>query len=201
MIVIIDYGVGNTGSIKNMLKKIGVDVTISSDLDTLLSASKLILPGVGSFDNAMSKLHNLGMVELLNQKVIIEKTPFLGICLGMQLLAKHSEEGSLKGLGWIDATVEKFNLSNYKVPHMGWNIPHIKKASALSTNLPGESRFYFVHSYFFKPGNEKDILMTADYGRSFVAAIEHENILGVQFHPEKSHVFGLALLKNFVENY
>lgn len=201
MVVIVDYGAGNMGSIQNMFKKLGQESVITSDETIILEATKLVLPGVGSFDSAMEKLNALKIVDALNKKVLEEKTPILGICLGMQLLAKKSDEGTLNGLGWIDAEVKKLSPSNLKVPHMGWNIPRIQKTSNLALDLPHESRFYFVHSYYMDCNNQNDVLMNVSYGDEFCVAIEHENIMGVQFHPEKSHVFGLSLLKNFIEKY
>jgi glutamine amidotransferase len=196
---------GNLGSIANMLKKIGVQSVITNDLGKIESAEKIILPGVGHFDKAMNNLHELNLVETLNKKVLIEKIPVLGICLGMQLLAEKSEEGILPGLSWIKGEVKKFsfggNPENLKIPHMGWNLVKQRKECALTKNLTNEPRFYFVHSYYFNCVNTDDILYTSEYGYQFVSAVSHQNIMGVQFHPEKSHKFGMQLLKNYVENY
>ena len=206
MITIIDYGMGNLGSIKNMLKKIGYPSVITTDKTAIRDATKLILPGVGAFDSAMQMLKKLDLVDVLNTKVLIDKTPVLGICLGMQLLANRSEEGGLeKGLGWIKGELVRFrpeeaNIS-IRIPHMGWNIVNPKKNSRLFENMYEENRFYFVHSYHYKTESQADILLTAHYGYEITAAVERENILGVQFHPEKSHKFGMKLLKNFVENF
>ncbi len=200
MIVILDYGMGNLGSILNMFKKIGVDAKISSDIRDIEDAEKIILPGVGAFDNAMQNLKDLGIMPLLNKKVIEDKTPVLGICLGMQLLAKRSDEGSLEGLGWVDAEVVRFRLGDggsLKIPHMGWNTVDIKKESCLYADMYEDPRFYFVHSYYVKCNNPGSILTTTDYGVEFCSSFMEDNILGVQFHPEKSHKFGLRLLKNF----
>jgi len=201
MITIIDYGLGNLGSITNMIKKVGYKSLITSDLEEIKTAKKLILSGVGSFDNGMKNLRDLGMIELLNQKVLIEKTPILGICLGMQLMTKSSEEGILPGLGWIDAQTKKFVSDNLKIPHMGWNIIHHNKSTKLLDTFDHEKRFYFVHSYYVECSNQHDVLATTTYTRDFVSSFENENILGVQFHPEKSHNFGMEILKNFIKYY
>jgi glutamine amidotransferase len=201
MTVIIDYGLGNLGSIANMIKKIGHTSIITSDLEEIKNASKLILPGVGSFDNGMRNLAELGMIEVLNQKVLIEKTPVLGICLGMQLMTKSSEEGKLAGLGWIDAQTKKFISDTLKIPHMGWNILKHQKESKLFDELESEKRYYFVHSYYVECLNKEDMLTLTTYTHDFVSSFERDNIIGAQFHPEKSHKFGMNLLTNFVERY
>jgi len=199
MLVVIDYGMGNIGSIQNMIKKIGGKCLVSGDPETIDKASKLILPGVGSFDAGMRNLRELGLIDILNKKVVIEKVPILGICLGMQLLTRSSEEGMEKGLGWIHADVIKFDSQNLKVPHMGWNVSIPQKQSRLFVKSSREERFYFVHSYYVKCDQQSDILTSTNYGIEFVSAFENENIFGVQFHPEKSHLFGMDLLRNFVE--
>lgn len=201
MIVVIDYGMGNLGSIANMIKKVGHKCIITSDLEEIKKASKLILPGVGSFDNGMRNLAELGMIEILNQKVLIEKTPILGICLGMQLMTKSSEEGKLAGLGWLDAQTKKFVSDTLKIPHMGWNIIKHQKSSHLFDECESEKRFYFVHSYCVSCNNQEDILANTNYTQDFVSSFEKDNVIGVQFHPEKSHKFGMSLLKNFVGKY
>lgn len=203
MIVIIDYKMGNIGSVTNMIKKIGYESLVTSDIQKVQSATKIILPGVGHFDKAMSNLRELNLIDMLNQKALVEKVPILGICLGMQLLSERSEEGNSSGLGWIKGEVCKFsfgeNQNKLKVPHMGWNTIHQQKGSDLLENLNSNPRFYFVHSYHFKCHDSADILCTSDYGYSFVSAVSHENVFGVQFHPEKSHKFGMMLLRNFIE--
>ncbi len=204
MITIIDYGIGNVGSIKNMLKKVGVKSQITSNLHEIEKAEKLILPGVGSFDYGMTQLKNSNFIDILNQKVLYEKKPILGICLGMQLLTNGSEEGTESGLGWINASTIKFKFEDYnnlKVPHMGWNEVQLKKESKLLRDLPVSSKFYFVHSYYVKCENKSNIILSSTYGHEFTCGIEQENILGVQFHPEKSHKFGMKILKNFSELY
>jgi len=200
MIAIIDYGAGNVGSIQNMIKKIGYKAIITSSIDEILNADHLILPGVGSFDYGMSQLEKLKLIDVLEKKVVECKTPILGICLGMQLMAKSSEEGIKEGLNLIDAEVVKFksNTHNIKIPHMGWNYVNIRKESKLFERKEEKERFYFVHSFHVKVKNEMDILATTDYGCNFTSAIERENIYGVQFHPEKSHRYGMQLLEHFI---
>jgi glutamine amidotransferase len=199
MIVVIDYKMGNIGSILNMLKKIDAEGIVSSDPYDIKSADKLILPGVGSFDEGVKNLKESGLTSVIEDKVIGEKTPILGICLGMQLFAKRSEEGVLDGLGWIDAEVKRFSFGNnvLKIPHMGWNTVAVLKQDDLLRDMPDPSKFYFVHSYYFVCNDDNDALLVTDYGHSFVSAVKKDNISGVQFHPEKSHKFGMKLLENF----
>ncbi|MBI1838605.1 MAG: imidazole glycerol phosphate synthase subunit HisH [Flavobacteriia bacterium] len=202
MIVIVDYKMGNLGSITNIIKKVGYQSVVSSDVEVIKKATKLILPGVGSFDKAMQNLKELELIGALNEKVIIQKTPILGICLGMQLLGNYSEEGNVSGLGWIDAEIKKFQLKSFpelKVPHMGWNEVLIPNSHPLCENLPDPSRFYFVHSYHAVCKNQTNVLMKTHFGYDFDSAIHEDNIMGVQFHPEKSHKFGMQLIKNFIE--
>ena len=202
MIAIVNYGMGNLGSIRNMLKKIGTDAEITSDPVQVRAANKLILPGVGAFDAGMKKLAELGLVDVLNEQILYRKVPILGICLGMQLMTTRSDEGLLPGLGWVDAETRRINGSldsNLKVPHMGWNVVNAVKPSNLLRDASGEQRFYFVHSYSVYCQNRSDALLTADYGGGFDAGFERDNIMGVQFHPEKSHRFGMSLLRNFAD--
>ena len=206
MITIVDYGMGNLGSVKNMLKKIGETSIISSEKEDIENATKLLLPGVGSFDNAIKNLQELDLIEIIRKKVLLDKTPIMGICLGMQLLTKGSEEGKLEGFGFIDAYAKKFDFSSIKnslpVPHMGWNKVYLQKESKLlQEGEERENRFYFVHSYAVNCKNKEDILTITNYGYEFVSSFERNNIIGCQFHPEKSHKFGMKLFKNFVENY
>lgn len=198
MITIVDYGMGNLGSIKNMFKRIGTPVVVSSDLETIANASKLLLPGVGAFDNAMVRINTSELRQILDRKALQERVPVLGICLGMQLLTRSSEEGKLPGLGWIAATTSRFPAKpGLKVPHMGWNLVTPTRESQLTKDLPDQARFYFVHSYCVHVDNEEGSILKATYGITFDAAIQHGNIYGAQFHPEKSHKFGMQLLANF----
>jgi glutamine amidotransferase len=205
MILIVDYGLGNLGSIKNMLKKIGVETIISNTPSDLKQAKKIILPGVGSFDAGMKNLKELHLIELLNQKVMQEKTPILGICLGMQLLTNSSEEGSLDGLGFVNAKTIKFNFDNFttknrpKILHMGWNTVEILKENILFQERNLEIRFYFAHSYYVVCKEDRDVLSTTLHGIEFTSSFARANVLGVQFHPEKSHKFGMKLLRNFAK--
>ncbi len=202
MIVIIDYGMGNLGSIRNMLRKIGAPAEISSRPEVLESADKLILPGVGAFDSGMRSLAEKGMIPLLNRRILEEKCLILGICLGMQLMTRESEEGNLPGLGWIAATTRRFRFAgdsaNLKIPHMGWNLVKPANRATLFSGLE-EPRFYFVHSYHVCCDDPADVLGTTSYGFEFTSAVKRDNIMGTQFHPEKSHKFGLKLLRNFVD--
>jgi len=203
-IVIVDYDMGNLGSIANMLKKINGKSRITADIDEIEAAEKLILPGVGAFDAGMRNLRERNLLSVLHHKVIQRKTPVLGICLGMQLMTRRSAEGQLPGLGWIEAETVKFQSGRgdekFRIPHMGWNTITLKKTHPIVDNLSSQSRFYFVHSYYVKCIHQQDILTETHYGRGeFTSAFHHENVLGVQFHPEKSHKFGMQLLKNFLE--
>jgi imidazole glycerol-phosphate synthase subunit HisH len=201
MLVIIDYGMGNVGSVLNMLKRLGIEATLSSDPAVISKASKLVLPGVGAFDEGMRNLTARGFVSLLNRKVLHEQTPILGICLGLQLFSSRSEEGQLPGLGWLPAETRRFRFSGphaaMKVPHMGWNNLEITRATPLFADFPLQPRYYFVHSYHVCCEQPRDVIAVANYGYDFTAAIQRDNIVGTQFHPEKSHRFGLRLLENF----
>lgn len=202
MVGIIDYGVGNIGSIVNMLKKIGcVDVVLIGTADDLGAVDKYILPGVGSFDAGMELLIQSGMREELDLQVLHNKKPILGICLGMQMLGRKSDEGNIPGLGYIPFECLKFDFgdNSLKVPHMGWDYVEIAKSSQITVNPKDMLRFYFVHAYYAVCDNPEDILMKCHYGIDFAAAVNKNNVYGVQFHPEKSHGFGKWLLKNFVE--
>lgn len=191
---------GNLGSIVNMFKKIGEKSTISGDPEVIATASKLLLPGVGSFDRAMERINKLGIKSVLDEQALILKKPVMGICLGMQLLTRSSEEGNLSGLGWISADTVKFpSIPGLRIPHMGWNSVTYSSTSKLTTNLPLESRFYFVHSYCVKVDSPENSILKCHYGIDFDAAIQKDNIFGAQFHPEKSHRFGMQLLRNFAD--
>jgi len=201
MIAIINYGLGNINAFVNVYKKLGIELKIATSANDLSDATKIILPGVGSFDHAMSRLNESGMRPAIDQMVLHESTPVLGICVGMQMLAKTSEEGVLPGLGYMDAVVRKFDESKMtrklNLPHMGWNDITPSKGSKLFIGLEDQPLFYFLHSYYFECNNPEDSIATVDYGGEFVCAVNHNNIYGVQFHPEKSHQYGIQLLKNF----
>lgn len=202
MIVIVDYGIGNLASVSNMFRKIGVkDVVVSGDKEVIFKAKKILLPGVGAFDTGMGNLEKSELIPLLNDKALKEKVPVLGICLGMQMLSKKSEEGQKPGLGWIDAETVKFNLDpalKLKVPHMGWDYIKVKRQNPL-VNTEDKSRFYFVHSYHVKCLDESQSLATCHFGEEFTCMVNKDNIFGAQFHPEKSLKFGMRLLENFVK--
>lgn len=205
MIAIVDYGMGNVGSIQNMLLKLGVEkkqIILAHSRNDLQDVDKLILPGVGKFDTGMKMLQDSGMREQIDQLVLIDGKPILGICLGMQMLGKASEEGKLPGLAYIPFSCKKLVPSDpmLKVPHMGWDYVEIKDTlDPLIAGMSGKQRFYFAHSYYAVCEEPGDSLMTCDYDRVFTAAVRRNHIFGTQFHPEKSHRFGMRLLKNFVE--
>jgi len=201
MIIIVDYDLGNLGSVFNMLKYLNIKSQITSDKNKIWKADKLILSGVGSFDNGIQNLISLGLKDILQEKVLNRKTPVLGICLGMQLMGNRSDEGNEIGLGWIDAVTERFDSKNLPVPHMMWNYVKVVSDSKLLLNLDLDARFYFAHSYFLKCNNPDIVVALTAYGNEFVSVIEQENILGVQFHPEKSHKYGMKLLSNFASEY
>ena len=199
MIAIIDYGLGNLGSISNMLKVIGEKSTITSFKSDIMCADGIILPGVGAFDAGIQKLNETGVDEVIHEYAETGR-PILGICLGMQLLGRKSEEGNLEGLGLIPFECKHFSFErdDLKIPHMGWDIVDIKKDHPIVCGLDGTQRYYFVHSYHAVCDSADNVLMTCDYGYEFAAAVVKEKVIGVQFHPEKSHDFGLTLLTNFV---
>jgi len=203
MIVIVDYGVGNLGSIANMFKKIGAPALVSSDPEVIENADKLVLPGIGAFDAGMAKLNERGFVPVLNHLVLDKKIPVLGHCLGLQLMTRGSEEGQLEGLRWFNAETLRFKFdgsqSMLKVPHMGWNTIDICQPHPLLSNLEVGSRYYFVHSFYVESKEPDSVLATTDYGWPFHSVLARENIMGAQFHPEKSHKFGMRILKNFSE--
>lgn len=201
MVVIVDYEVGNPGSILNMLKKGGVSAEISSDMATIRRAERLILPGVGSFDHGMRSLRRSGLLPVMEERVLGDGIPVLGICLGMQMLGKTSEEGSEPGLGWIDAHTRRFqfdrSVDSLRVPHMGWNWIEAHQQSCLFSGFETVPRFYFVHSLYVSCEDPADVLATSEYGFEFTCSVRRKNIFGTQFHPEKSHKFGMQLLRNF----
>jgi glutamine amidotransferase len=203
MITIVDYGLGNIAAFANVYNRANINVSIARTADDLKGASKLILPGVGHFDHAMELLQQSGMRDTLDQLVLRERVPVIGICVGMQILARSSEEGKLPGLGWLDADVKAFKSSaatkNMALPHMGWNDVRPVSPDKLFEELETDARFYFLHSYYFDCDRRQDVLAICNYGADFGCAVHSANIYGVQFHPEKSHRFGTRLLKNFAE--
>lgn len=203
MIAIIDYKLGNLGSIKNMLKKIGVQAEISSDKRVIESADKLILPGVGSFDDGMKHLREMNLIPLLNRMVIERGVPVLGICLGMQLFADQSEEGRQQGLGWIEGDIVRFRFheeaARLKIPHMGWNSVTPRRTDSLFRDCGEEPSYYFVHSYHYKCKFDDHVLAETEYGYHFASTVQKDNIFGTQFHPEKSHRHGMKLLSRYAE--
>jgi glutamine amidotransferase len=201
MITIVDYGLGNLGSLLNMFKRIGVNAQTESDPNILNKSQKLVLPGVGSFDAAMQKINgHPGLREVLDNKALVEQIPILGICLGMQLMTSTSEEGQLSGLAWIPGRTRRFpKADRLKVPHMGWNTASVCRDSPLTRGIGSEARYYFVHSYYVEVEDHYHALMQSNYGLLFESAICHGNIFGVQFHPEKSHRFGMEILTRFAQ--
>ena len=202
MIAIVDYGLGNVRAFANVYKSLNIPARIVNQPIELKEINKVILPGVGAFDYAMHKLETSGIKEALEEKVLVHKVPVLGVCVGMQMLARSSEEGHLPGLGWIDGIVKKFDFSLIKnstcVPHMGWNNVSPIKKNGLFQQLDRQSLFYFLHSYYFQCEKKADIIAVTDYGGVFTSAVDSGNVFGVQFHPEKSHKYGLNLFRNFI---
>lgn len=203
MIKIIDYGLGNIQAFVNLYKRMHIPVTVVKTADELAGAERIILPGVGAFDHAMHRLNDSGMRSTLEDLVVNKKVPVLGICVGMQMLANSSDEGVLPGLGWVPGKVREFrnmpNLENIAQPHMGWNDVTPTKPSPLFKGLENDARFYFLHSFFFDCAKSDYALARSNYGLDFSCAVGNDHIFGVQFHPEKSHDFGMTLLKNFAE--
>tara|TARA_Y100001980_G_C14545964_1_gene325784 strand:+ start:848 stop:1462 length:615 start_codon:yes stop_codon:yes gene_type:complete len=203
MVVIINYGMGNIHSVYNQCRRLGYTPEISSKPEIINKADKLILPGVGHFKKGMEKIYSYNLIDSLNEKVLKQKTPILGICLGMHLFCDESEEGDLKGLGWINAKVVKFNFEKkkgFKIPHMGWNNVLLKKNSLIAENVNESDEFYFVHSYHVVSKIDKITVGSTNYCYNFISVFEQDNIYGTQFHPEKSHKSGLKILKNFLGN-
>jgi glutamine amidotransferase len=202
MIGIVDYGLGNVRAFENIYRSLGIIVEPVNTAEQLISADRLILPGVGAFDWAMSRLSESGMIAALNTRVLQDRIPVLGVCVGMQIMADESEEGTMPGLGWISGRVKRFNDDLFNVPthlpHMGWNDVEVVGAPALFADIP-EPKFYFLHSYFFQPTEVRHKVACTHYGQNFASAIQRDNIWATQFHPEKSHDWGIRLLKNFAE--
>jgi glutamine amidotransferase len=200
-LAIVDYRMGNLNSVKKKLERLKATASITSNPRDIIKADKIILVGVGHFEKAMKNIKELNLLDALNEVAIIKKKPVLGICLGMQLMAKDSEEGNAAGLGWLDANVRKMQVDDtlkFKIPHTGWNKITLAKKSHLMKGIPESSEFYFVHSYYMRPNETSNILNETEYCFKFTSAIEKNNIFGVQYHPEKSHDVGEVLLKNFI---
>ena len=202
MLVIVDYGMGNLRSILYKLQKINIEAMVSSSPVDIEKADKLILPGVGHFSKGMENIRKYGLLDVLNKKVFEDKTPIMGICLGVQLFTNFSQEGDCEGLKWVDAETIKFRFTEengLRVPHIGWNLVKIKRESPFWSDFPEDKRFYFVHSYYIKCKNPDDIVAVSEYGHEFVSVLQKDNIFGTQFHPEKSHRDGFELVKHFAE--
>lgn len=199
-VAIVDYGMGNLHSVKRKLDRIGVHPQLTSDPDEVLRADKLLLPGVGHFGKAMEHLVTMGLAPALHEAVVVRKTPILGICLGMQLFARHSEEGDAEGLGWIDADVVRFAIDDrrLKVPHMGWNSVSVARSNPLLEGVTEGTEFYFVHAYHLVCRDNRDVLSETVYGYPFTSVVQQGSVYGVQFHPEKSHDAGEILLRRFL---
>jgi imidazole glycerol-phosphate synthase subunit HisH len=203
-VVVINSRVGNLGAIPNMLARLGASALVTDDPHDVEHADRIILPGVGSFDAALRNLTVAGLLEAMAEPVLVRQVPFLGVCLGMELLADHSEEGKMPGLGWIRGEVARFRFDDLadhpRVPHMGWNTVRATRDTPLLRDLGDRSRFYFAHSYYFRPKDPGDVIGLTDYGFPFASAVQRGNIAGVQFHPEKSHRHGLRLFENFLHD-
>lgn len=203
MITIIDYGLGNVLAFVNVYNRFNIPVAVAKSASDLLNATKLILPGVGSFDHAMKQLDQSGMRQTVERLVLLNAMPVLGVCVGMQMLSNSSDEGELPGLGWIDGKVRKFDLPSMplgtNLPHMGWNDVNPLVEGGLFKGMSQDARFYFLHSFYFECHQKSNVLAVTDYGGNFSCAVKRDNVYGVQFHPEKSHHFGSQLLKNFAE--
>ncbi len=199
-IVVVDYKLGNYKSVQNMLKKIGAKSILSADHQDILSAEKLILPGIGNFDQGMRNLHQYDLIDVLNEAVLEKNIPILGICMGFQLMLESSEESERPGLGWIKGGVKKFEFDSdqFKIPHVGWNDVSFAKNMDFESGYPELPRFYFSHSYYVSNTESGDTFVQCDYGGKFTAGVQKGNIMGVQFHPEKSHIFGMTFLKHFI---
>lgn len=200
-VAIVDYGLGNVQAIANIYKRLNIPALLARSAEELSGASHVVLPGVGSFDWAMSRLDTSGMRQTLDQLALERRLPVLGICVGMQMMARRSDEGQAAGLGWFDAGVRLFDEEMFTdrthLPHMGWNDVEPVRTDGLFRDLQGGARFYFLHSYYFAPNDPRDQLASTFYGQRFACAVQRDNLCGVQFHPEKSHGWGVQLLKNF----
>lgn len=202
MIVVVGYGMGNVGAIKNMLNRSGAETVVSADPAVIAAAQGLVLPGVGAFDNAMERIAQLGLIDPINDAVVRRRVPVLGVCLGMQLFARGSAEGRLPGFGWLPAVCERIVSppdGRLKVPHMGWNRVEVHRPGQVAPDDPATSQYYFLHSYHVVCDDPSDVVATTPYGSPLVAMVERGNVIGVQFHPEKSHRFGFALMGKFAK--
>jgi glutamine amidotransferase len=203
MIAIVNYGLGNLKAFINIFNRLNIPLIIAETNHELVKAEKIILPGVGAFDWAMRRLNESGLRDPLEKLVLVKKIPILGVCVGMQMMAKRSEEGVLDGLGWIDGEVKKFgqpsSAQKIHLPHMGWNDVRPRGSNGLFRDIESEARFYFLHSYYLQPNQEEEMISVTDYGGPFASSVCSGNVFGVQFHPEKSHQWGIQLLKNFAE--
>jgi len=203
MIAIVNYGLGNIQAFVNIYKRLNLPARIAASADELAESHKIVLPGVGAFDWAMTRLNQSGMRECLDDLVVRQRRPVLGICVGMQIMARRSEEGVREGLGWMEAEVRRFDETSFtqktRLPHMGWNDVLPQQQGGLFRGLESGARFYFLHSYYFAPQRESEVLATTDYNGPFASGVRAGNIFGVQFHPEKSHQWGIQLLRNFAE--
>lgn len=203
MIAIVHYGLGNVHAFTNIFRRLNIPVTMATTPEDLNAADRIILPGVGAFDWAMTRLNNSGMRDALKHSVMIERKPILGICVGMQMLARSSDEGEAKGLGWVDGDVKRIDVSTFSqethLPHMGWNDVQARECTGLFSELDSNARFYFLHSYYFSPDRQEDVLAETNYNGFFASSVRAENVYGVQFHPEKSHQWGIRLLENFAQ--
>lgn len=205
MIAVIDYDTGNVASVLNMLRRVGADAVVSRDPSVLCAAEKLVLPGVGAFDQGMINLQRFGLDELLTDLVVHKRRPILGVCLGAQLMTKSSEEGTREGLGWLDARLVRFRSegdSRIRIPHMGWNtVRAVRRAGDVFDGIDEPMRFYFVHSYHMVADDSSIELAATDYGYTFASALGSQNVLAFQFHPEKSHRYGMQVYRNFAERF
>ncbi|MGX9389286.1 imidazole glycerol phosphate synthase subunit HisH [Nitrobacteraceae bacterium UC4446_H13] len=204
MIGIVDYDAGNVASIANMIARVGGKAVITRDHDVLRKATKIVLPGVGAFDTAITNLHSFGLHDLLNELVLAQRKPVLGVCLGAQIIGKGSEEGRLPGFGWLDFELIRFRApegGKLRVPHMGWNTVELKRESSIFSNVPEPMRFYFVHSYYMAARDSSITLATTRYGNEFTSVAGKDNVIAMQFHPEKSHKYGMAIYRHFVERF
>lgn len=204
MIVIVDYGMGNLHSVQSKIESLKYEAIISSRVEDIENASKLILPGVGSFARGIENIREYGLLEILNKKALLDKTPILGICLGMQLLTNFSEEGDAEGLSWVEGETRKFTFGNgeakLRIPHVGWNTTSVRKKSVLFDNIPDNKRYYFTHSYYVACKGDETLVATTNYGYEFASVVQKDNIYGTQFHPEKSHQHGLQMIDNFLKH-